>query len=107
MPGMEAFGAALEACKHSIQEEIVMESALHVTAVQVGQCHQRFGALEALTAPEPAWNEGAQQSSKMLTKAADKTEAEAICLATPPEVEPTEEEMQQHAARSAIGRITV
>ena len=103
IPGIEAFGAAVEAAKHTIQEEIVMEGALHVTAVQVGQCHQRFGEV-ALTAPEVAWNGAAQQISKLESEAADKTEAEAICLATP--LEPTEEELRQLTGRGNVGRIT-
>jgi hypothetical protein len=94
----------VEAAKHTIQEEIIMEGALHVTAVQVGQCHQRFGELEALTAPEAEWVGVQEQIIKPRMTATDNTEAEAICLATP--LEPTEEELRQLSGRGNIGRIT-
>jgi hypothetical protein len=100
MPTMD-FGSAFEAVKHTVQEELVMESALHVTAVQAGQCHQRFDGLTALSAPSTKWDE-IQLHSR--TTAANTAEA-AVCLATP--VEPAEEELhlQRLPIRATVGRI--
>jgi hypothetical protein len=103
MPTMD-FGSAFEAVKHTIQEELVMESTLHVTALQAGQCHQRFDGLStALPAPATKWDE--IQLHSMTTLAATKTAEAAVCLATP--FEPAEEELhlQQLPVRATVGRI--
>jgi hypothetical protein len=94
------FEAAFEAVKHTIQEELVMESALHVSAVQAGQCHQRFAGLTALSAPATKWGD-----LQHTLEANPNTAEAAVCLATP--VEPAEEEppLHQLPVRASVGRI--
>lgn len=89
------------ALRQGLQEEVVVEGLLHVTAFQAGSCLERFGDIESLSAPP------LQPLSSALDRAASANSSrvvnEAICLATPPDNPTADTENQRvvirHVAR--------
>ncbi len=76
--------ATVSALQHQLEEELVLEGALHVSAVQAGSCMQRFGsALDSFEAPELSANTAGPAQRSLAWEADSHVEEEAVCLATP------------------------
>lgn len=72
--------ALLSNLQHAVNEELVIEGALHTTALQAGSCLTRFSELQQLA-------EG--QAPPPLAVDVSHAKAAAVCIATPSE--PNEE----------------
>jgi hypothetical protein len=114
----DAFLREMGELKRSIANEIVLESALHVTSVTAGQCFaaagQLYGAAPALNAltsqAVPAQEQqllGLMPSSRlqqqMSEQALDDRKELAVCLATP--AEPVEERESEVRVASGSARL--